>query len=71
MELTITDTANPKGNLIDYSNPSVEYPYDISDGHAKTLVYKIEADRFMCAFTMTPEMFGSLGTDTFAFKMVV
>lgn len=56
---------NPKGTLSDYGS---SYPYDLYDGQATTLVYKIVADRFMGKFTMTPEYFCNIGEDTYSFK---
>jgi hypothetical protein len=43
-----TESTPPKGYLSDYVSPDfpVIYPYDIYDGVGKTLVYKIDADRW-------------------------
>lgn len=58
----------PKGNLPDY--PSMIYPFDIWDGQAKTLVYKlpIEPNRWLGAFSVTPEWLINFQNSVYAFK---
>jgi hypothetical protein len=60
--------APPKGYLPDY--PSVIYPFDIYDGQAKTIVYKINAEPnfWQGAYNMTPEGWLYVQNKLFSFK---
>jgi hypothetical protein len=68
------DTVVPKGQLSDYVSSlpsymdSADYPYDILDYKAKTLVYKVTAARWRGEFSWTPEEFTTLDSDTYSFK---
>lgn len=63
-----TETTPPKGNLIDYSSPSIPYPYDIYDGKAKTLIYKADGDAWCGDIPVQAEKFLRLGNDFYSFK---
>jgi hypothetical protein len=58
----------PKGYLPD--NTEEIYPFDIWDGQAKTIVYKIDANppRWMGVFNWTPENFVTLQNQLFSSK---
>lgn len=58
----------PKGYLPDY--PSMVYPFDIWDGQAKTLVYKlnVEPNRWNGSYQMTPEGMIAMQNKLFSFK---
>lgn len=60
----------PSGYLPDY--PSTVYPFNIYDGQAKTIVYKLDAGignpHWQGAYRFTPEGFATLDDRTFAFK---
>lgn len=60
--------AAPKGNLVDYSSPSIVYPYDIYDGQAKTLVYKSDKDQWMGSHLYQAEKILNLGSDLYTIK---
>jgi len=64
--------SNPKGNLDDFTDfsdgVSSDYPYDFYDGQAKTIVYKIGADKWMGAFGFTTEMFATIGSNLYSFR---
>lgn len=57
----------PKGYLPDY--PSMVYPFDIWDGQAKTLVYRLytEPNRWQGAYRFTPQLFAKLRNRLFSF----
>lgn len=61
-------TTPPKGYLPDY--PNMIYPFDIWDGQAKTMVYKLSAEPnfWQGAFLHTPEGMVSMRNTVFGFK---
>lgn len=60
----------PKGYLIDY--PSTIYPFDIYDGQAKTIVFKLDMagsePYWMGAYAFTPEWLTSLQNELYTWK---
>jgi|SRR5580692_5946835 hypothetical protein len=58
----------PNGYLPDY--PSTVYPFDIWDGMAKTIVYKLYTDpnKWQGSYRFTPEYMFNLENNVFAFK---
>jgi hypothetical protein len=58
----------PRGYLPDY--PSIPYPFDIYDGRAKTLVYKLYTDpnHWQGSYSFTPEYAFYLENNLFSFK---
>lgn len=64
-----TYTTPPKGRLSDYANTAeYNYPYDIYDGVAKTLVFKIAGEKWMGSFSMQADGFVSLNNELHSFK---
>ena len=61
-----TEATAPKGELADY--PGMDYPYDIYDGNAKTLIYKSEADIWLGSMSFEAEKFIRMGNDLYSFK---
>lgn len=69
---TIPKTYNtpPKGRLSDYADTEVyNYPYDIYDGLSKTLVFKINADKWATPHTYVSEGFSRLNNELFCFYL--
>lgn len=66
------EPTNPKGTLVDYvfiiDAFTIPYPYDFYDGAAKTIVYKVGAQKWVGAYSHTPEMFASLGSELYSVK---
>lgn len=67
------DTVVPKGQLSDYATKpdyvdSADYPYDIADYKAKTLVFCLKSAKWQGAFSWTPEGFVNVGNKVFSFK---
>lgn len=58
--------SNPRGTLEDY--PNIDYPYDVWDGSAKTIVYKYPLDRWQFPYSYTPEYFLAIGSFMYGFK---
>lgn len=64
----VFDTA-PKGSLSDYSPASdYVYPYDLFDGASKTLVFKIQADKWMSSFSFVADGFCSCNNELYSFN---
>lgn len=63
-----TEATPPKGNLADYSSPTVIYPYDIYDGKEKTWIYKQKRDMWIGSIRMQQEKFLRLGNLFYSFK---
>lgn len=64
-----TYTTPPKGRLSDYSNTAAyNYPYDIYDGVAKTLVYKIAGEKWMGSYSFISDGFVSLNNELHTFS---
>lgn len=64
-----TYTTPPKGRLSDYSNTAdYNYPYDLYDGTAKTLVFKDLGDRWMGAFSFSADGFVSLNNELYSLR---
>ncbi len=55
----------PKGNLQDYSNPSIPYPYDIYNGQSMTLIYKYQNDIWIGKMTFYASLFFRLGNQLY------
>jgi hypothetical protein len=56
----------PRGQLPDYDD--LDFPYDIWDGQAKTIVYKYPLDRWYFPQPFTPEYFILIGNRLYGFK---
>jgi hypothetical protein len=65
-----TESTPPKGYLEDYVSPElpIVYPYDIYDGIGKTLVYKINQDRWGAPHTYEAEGFINVRDYVFSAK---
>jgi hypothetical protein len=64
----------PNGELSDYSDveedyiDTADYPYDILDFKAKTLVFKVGPQRWMGSYSFPAEYFASIDTSLYSFK---
>ena len=65
-DYAITDTDTDID--VDVADSAIPYPYDLYDGKAKTLVFKLEENKWVAPLGFEPEMFISVGSKPFAFK---
>lgn len=56
----------PKGYLPDY--PETIYPFDIWDAQGKSIVYKIDANRWLGSYSFNPEGFATLQNNLYSYK---